>query len=311
MSGRKGDGLSVAARGVCHGHPCDSCRTCLGGRCCRRDNPDYRLPNVGDWDGPVYGEIGVANVVGDTMECHACGGFFLSVGVHARRTHDLLADEYKAVFGLFRSKPLCGPATSDRHSLVTNRTIKSGRAKLLCTRKGEGFVSNMTPEMRSDVGKRSLHRFDDGDYSLSSSEAQAALGMRRGEFWGHVRQGRLAFRKTPYGRLFARSAVARLSAEAASVPARASEAEDVDLGRWQTRANAALVLGVGRKFVSKLIKSGALRARTQGGRVLVEPESLRAVLMSRSLGLGARGRSIRGRPPRMGPREALLVEEGP
>lgn len=120
--------LAVAESGPCAGHPCDQCRTCQGAppggktglrlrdcpgqsaRCCRRDNPEYRLPSEGDWDGPVYGDIGRLHRVGDTVECHACGEPFVSVAQHAWKTHDLTASEYKAIFGLKASTSLLGEA---------------------------------------------------------------------------------------------------------------------------------------------------------------------------------------------------------
>lgn len=93
--------LPIAAEGCCAGHGCDDCRTCQRGRCCRRDNPEYRLPKLGDWDGPIYGELGVvARPDGDKAECHICGESFHHVTIHAAWIHDVTAEEYRALFGL-------------------------------------------------------------------------------------------------------------------------------------------------------------------------------------------------------------------
>lgn len=83
----------------CMGHECDQCPRCAKGRCCRRDNAGYQLPELGSWQ-PVYGELGVRNTDGTRMECHACGGWFVSIGSHSWAAHDLTAREYKAAFGL-------------------------------------------------------------------------------------------------------------------------------------------------------------------------------------------------------------------
>ncbi len=52
----------------CVGHPCDRCRTCSAGRCCRRDQPDFALPELSEWGGPIFGEFGVLNDEGERVE---------------------------------------------------------------------------------------------------------------------------------------------------------------------------------------------------------------------------------------------------
>lgn len=103
--------LPIATEGCCKEHPCDNCKTCQSGRCCRKDNPDYKLPGLGEWDGPIYGEMGVLNDDGEKVECHCCGEWFGGLQMHAWKAHDLTADEYKAIFGLSRRHGLIGPTT--------------------------------------------------------------------------------------------------------------------------------------------------------------------------------------------------------
>lgn len=87
---------------ACREHePCDECKTCATGRCCRSDNPDYRLPVVGSI-APFFGELGRRNDDGTRVECHICGGWFLSVGSHSWAAHDVTMEEYRAAFGLSR-----------------------------------------------------------------------------------------------------------------------------------------------------------------------------------------------------------------
>lgn len=108
-------GLPIAVDGCCVGHGCDGCRTCQGGRCCRKDNPDYRLPRLGDWDGPCFGALGRLNDDGDRIECHVCGGWYRALAKHLA-THDLTAREYKRLFGFTLTRGLVSQSTSDRHA---------------------------------------------------------------------------------------------------------------------------------------------------------------------------------------------------
>ncbi len=67
------------------------------------------LPEPGDWDGPVFGRLGVLATDGQRVECHACGRWFHHLGHHVRQTHNLTADEYRALFGLNVRTGLVGP----------------------------------------------------------------------------------------------------------------------------------------------------------------------------------------------------------
>lgn len=287
--------MAVPDSGCCQGHACDDCKTCRSGRCCRRDNPDYRLPKVGDWDGPVYGEIGVKNVVGDTVECHACGRFLLAIGIHSWRKHDLSTMEYKAVFGLPSRRSLVGPATAARHGEVARENIRRGRMKLISTNPGEGLFAEMTTEQRSGLSTRYLHRFDDGEFCLTASEARSLAGVSQDELDLYAKHGEIQFKRTPAGRLFSRSSVQRIKTESVGIPPLAASAEDVDLSRWQTIHNAALVLGVGQAFAGKLVKRGHLRLRRECGRVLIDPADLRRLIDQRVRGVGVQGHGIRSR----------------
>lgn len=102
-------GIDKARQNCCKGHDCDNCAICQTGRCCRNDDTDYKLPNLGDWNGIIYGELGVfeSDIMGKA-QCHACGDYFASVGNHAWNTHNLTAPEYRAIFGLNRMQSLAG-----------------------------------------------------------------------------------------------------------------------------------------------------------------------------------------------------------
>lgn len=113
-------------QGPCVGHACDNCHICQKGHCCRKDDPDYRLPQVGDWDGPLFAPIG--EVVYDSdgkAVCHACGeAHHFVAGLHAWRRHDLTGDEYKAIFGLNRTAAVASATYRNalRAASVTNKS---------------------------------------------------------------------------------------------------------------------------------------------------------------------------------------------
>lgn len=137
--------LELAEIGCCRGHVCDACRTCNTGRCCRNDNPDYRLPSLGDWDGPIYGEVGRLVIDGDRLECHACGNWFENLATHVRRSHDLLADEYKSIFGLKTSTGLTSPRLRSISASVGRKSMKHIN--------DNGLRRPPTPEQLSAINK--------------------------------------------------------------------------------------------------------------------------------------------------------------
>lgn len=137
--------------GPCAGHHCDNCRICQRGRCCRKDNPEYQLPNEGDWDGPTYGDLGKLTLLpDDTMQCHICGMGFRGLGNHLV-LHDVTSDEYRALFGLNRTTKLEAPSLHDErsaHARANYHTVadylRAGREQLLA----------LTPEQRAALHER-------------------------------------------------------------------------------------------------------------------------------------------------------------
>ena len=138
----------------CVGHDCDGCRTCRLGRCCKRDLPNYHMPELGSWEGPVWGTLGVLVDDGEHVQCHACGDWLRALGYsHLWHVHGIWAAEYRAYFGLNTTQGLTGGAT---HALLTAHTLRlvaegklqSGADALASAR------ANFTAEQRSEVGSR-------------------------------------------------------------------------------------------------------------------------------------------------------------
>lgn len=136
--------LPIATEGPCKGHPCDNCATCRRGRCCRRDNPDYKLPGFGEWDGPIWGKPGVLDENEQGVECHCCGGRYKQLGHHTIVAHDLTAAEYKSIFGFSRHFGLLSKSSSQKHR---EASIAAG-----C---GWESPPELSAEQRSDYASRS------------------------------------------------------------------------------------------------------------------------------------------------------------
>lgn len=71
--------------------------------------PQHQRPKVGDWDGPIFGELGVLEVEEDGIRCHICGRWFRYLSSHILGKHGVHPDEYRAYFGLRASKSLMCP----------------------------------------------------------------------------------------------------------------------------------------------------------------------------------------------------------
>ncbi len=141
MRRRKAAVHPVGPGGPCLDHACDGCERCQGGRCCRSDRPGYHLPDEGSIT-PYYGEIGVRNDMGDKVECHVCGSWFVALIAHIWGAHDLNAAEYKSAFGLTR-KGIVSSDYSARRSEIARQRMAEGSIKLT-----PGGGGNLTREQR-------------------------------------------------------------------------------------------------------------------------------------------------------------------
>lgn len=79
------------------------------------DNDSFRIS--------TYGSKGELAFVGDRIQCHFCGQLFKNLGTHIRR-HGLSHTEYRALFEIKTSAPLCG----DIYREQLRALYRSGRA---------------------------------------------------------------------------------------------------------------------------------------------------------------------------------------
>lgn len=85
-----------------------------------------QLPELGEWDGPIHGELGVLAVEpdGSRVQCHACGRWFRFLASHVTQVHRLSADEYRALFGLRAQTGLMSPAMKERRREQTAALLR-------------------------------------------------------------------------------------------------------------------------------------------------------------------------------------------
>jgi transposase len=117
-----------------------------GGAEARREGSvadDAELPALGEWDGPVYGELGVLATDGTRLECHACGRWYVSLAGHALLAHGLSAAAYRAVFGLKAQTALAGPRLRARRRELADTRLAPYRARVTEVARAQ------TPEQRA------------------------------------------------------------------------------------------------------------------------------------------------------------------
>lgn|GEM_PF-6366494 len=79
---------------------------------------------MGDWDGPLFGQLGVLHLEDGKIECHCCGRWYRFLATHVWRTHEISADEYRALFGLTARHGLVSPDMSERLRRTALRTLR-------------------------------------------------------------------------------------------------------------------------------------------------------------------------------------------
>jgi hypothetical protein len=109
---------------------------------------DAALPQPGEWDGPLYGELGVLEAIGDRVVCVLCGRAFAHLGRHVVLTHRLSADRYRAIVGLRAGTGLAGARAKAawRRAALARRLGTPERAR--------AASAALTPEDRRRTGRR-------------------------------------------------------------------------------------------------------------------------------------------------------------
>lgn len=139
---------------------------------------DEGLPPLGEWDGPIHGELGVLAVEGDRVQCHACGDWYKSLGHHVVLAHRVSADEYRAIFGLRLSTGLIGPALQEQRR----------RQSVAQLRGHYGHLRTLTPEQRAAISSRGKLRLE----SRKDPQNQAMYARRTANVRRRVAAGEIA-----------------------------------------------------------------------------------------------------------------------
>jgi hypothetical protein len=125
---------------------------------------------LGDWEGPIFGRLGFLERDGDRVCCHACGGWYIQLGIHAYRAHGLKAAIYKVIFGLNVTTGLAGEGYRERVRVQAEQVLAPYWPQAQQT------LAAMTPEQWQavDRSKRLEARLD------PDNRAAWAKGARRG-----------------------------------------------------------------------------------------------------------------------------------
>ena len=86
---------------------------------------------------------------GERVQCHACGEWFLHLGVHTNAAHGLTADAYRKTFGLMRKTKLGGPAW-----LAMLRATKAEHIRSVYSPRRERVKTMTTEERRAEQANR-------------------------------------------------------------------------------------------------------------------------------------------------------------
>ena len=94
---------------------------------------------INNFNGTVWGKVGILFDDGDSVQCHACGQFFKLLSNHVNRWHGVSADQYRYAFALNRTQPLCSELYSAELSIRMKKLFDMGLAtqRLTPAEKGE------------------------------------------------------------------------------------------------------------------------------------------------------------------------------
>lgn len=135
------------------------------------------MPKVGDWDGPIHGQLGQLEDRGDTVTCHVCGGAYRSLASHIWQAHDVSAAEYRAFFGLGIQRALAAGDLRDLLAARTTAALAEGRLAVDVERlRTQGF---RTSEQAAQASERS-HSHERPEVDRSRRDHGSRLGQRYG-----------------------------------------------------------------------------------------------------------------------------------
>lgn len=85
-----------------------------------------------------FGYLGVVmyDEQDDKVQCHVCGSWFSSIGLHIKKAHNVTPDDYKMEYGLSLRTALCSKALSRAHSKSATELYQSKARTLTRGTKG-------------------------------------------------------------------------------------------------------------------------------------------------------------------------------
>ncbi len=95
------------------------------------DGEVFEYPEKGPYTAAGLGDFGLLRYdeSSDKLQCHICGEWYISLGLHVRRTHAGAVGDYKRRFGLKASTALVGLRHSAQKRQVALRLKELGHLK--------------------------------------------------------------------------------------------------------------------------------------------------------------------------------------
>jgi len=119
------------------------------------------------------------------VRCNACGAWFEALGGHIRRAHQLLADEYKAMFGLNAGTGLVSPAVRQRQQEIAREVFgafwstdtarfRTPEQRSASSRQPRRLQARIDPSNRQAWSERSRRRYAAGLWRPPGFSPEAA-----------------------------------------------------------------------------------------------------------------------------------------
>ena len=130
----------------------------------------------------MFGELGTLQIENDRVQCHICGKWFIALGQHVYKKHNISCDEYRKIYGLNKTSVLCSTVFSEiQRSGQTGRLsqywgsapsafLGSIRGKSYQTRL-QGWKNRAAMNRRPEKLKRQSEQFLAGTHPAQSPSA--------------------------------------------------------------------------------------------------------------------------------------------
>ena len=114
------------------------------------------------------------------IQCHICGHWYKDLASHVRQTHNIMAKEYREIYELNRTQPLCSPEKSNKLARILRNTGLVGKINRgtqgLKDYRGQGHA--MRTQGRNNLSKDSMGKKQPSPMSARRAKSQRANLLR-------------------------------------------------------------------------------------------------------------------------------------